>query len=63
MVIDPWGTVIAQAPDGVAIVHAELDLARVASIRRQIPVLANRRPEAVARVDAAHGPRPAKRGV
>jgi predicted amidohydrolase len=63
MVIDPWGTVIAQAPDGVAIVHAELDLARVASIRRQIPVLANRRPEAAARVDAPHGPRPAKRGV
>jgi predicted amidohydrolase len=35
----------------VAIVHAELDLERVASIRRQIPVLANRRPDAVARVD------------
>jgi predicted amidohydrolase len=44
MVIDPWGTLIAQAPDEVAIVHAELDLERVASIRRQIPVLANRRP-------------------
>jgi predicted amidohydrolase len=51
MVIDPWGTLIAQAPDEVAIVHAELDLERVASIRRQIPVLANRRPDAVARVD------------
>jgi predicted amidohydrolase len=50
MVIDPWGRVIAQAPDEVAIIHAELDLARVAAIRRQIPVLANRRPEAVARV-------------
>ena len=51
MVIDPWGTVIAQAPDEVAIIHAELDLDRVASIRRQIPVLANRRPDAVAQVD------------
>jgi predicted amidohydrolase len=44
MVIDPWGVVIAQAPDTVGIVRAELDTARVASIRRQIPVLANRRP-------------------
>lgn len=45
-VIDPWGTVIAQAPDAVSIVRAELDLDRVAAVRRQIPVLANRRPDA-----------------
>ncbi len=45
MVVDPWGTVVAQAPDRVAIVTAELDLARVRSIRRQIPALANRRPD------------------
>ena len=43
MVIDPWGTVIAQAPDTVSIVHATLDLTRVDAIRRGIPVLANRR--------------------
>ena len=47
MVVDPWGTVIAQAADEVAIVQAELDLDRVASIRRQVPVLANRRPDAI----------------
>jgi predicted amidohydrolase len=46
MVIDPWGTIVAQAPDAVAIVHADLDLDRVESLRRQIPVLANRRPDA-----------------
>ncbi len=46
MVVDPWGTVVAQAPDVVGIVRADLDLDRVASIRRQIPVLANRRPAA-----------------
>jgi predicted amidohydrolase len=58
MVIDPWGTVIAQASDEVAIVHAELDLERVASIRRQIPVLANRRADAVARIERPpEGPR------
>ena len=46
VVIDPWGTIVAQAPDVVGIIRAELDLERVASIRRQIPVLANRRPDA-----------------
>ena len=46
MIVDPWGTVLAQAADTVAIVRAELDLDRVAAVRRQIPVLANRRPDA-----------------
>jgi len=45
MVIDPWGTVIAQAPDAVTIIHADLDLGRVAALRRGIPALANRRPD------------------
>src|SRR5436190_5787893 len=46
MVIDPWGTVIAQAPDTVGVIRAELDLDRVAEVRRGIPALANRRPDA-----------------
>ena len=46
MVIDPWGTVVAQAPDRVGIVRADIDTERVASVRRQIPALANRRPDA-----------------
>jgi predicted amidohydrolase len=45
MVIDPWGTVIAQAPDAVAIVPVVVDLDRVTAVRRQIPALANRRPD------------------
>ncbi len=44
MVIDPWGTVVAQAPDRESIVHAVIDTDRVTGVRRQIPVLANRRP-------------------
>jgi predicted amidohydrolase len=44
MVIDPWGIVVAQAPDRESIVHAVIDTDRVAAVRRQIPVLANRRP-------------------
>jgi predicted amidohydrolase len=37
MIVDPWGIVIAQAPDGPGVVVADLDLDRVASARRQIP--------------------------
>ena len=43
MVIDPWGTVIAQAPDTVGIAVADLDLDRLKEIRRDLPSLANRR--------------------
>jgi predicted amidohydrolase len=46
MVIDPWGTVVAQASDGVGIVRADVETDRVAAVRRQIPSLANRRPKA-----------------
>jgi predicted amidohydrolase len=43
MIIDPWGTVLAQAPDAVGIVTADLDLGRLDEIRRDLPSLANRR--------------------
>ncbi|MGX6608596.1 carbon-nitrogen hydrolase family protein [Micromonosporaceae bacterium Da 78-11] len=43
MVIDPWGTVLAQAPDTVGIVTADLDLRRLEQIRIELPSLANRR--------------------
>ena len=33
MVIDPWGTVLAQAPDEVGIAVADIDLARLDRIR------------------------------
>jgi len=46
MVVDPWGTIVAQAPDTVGIVRAELVLDRVVALRAQIPVLTNRRPDA-----------------
>ncbi len=46
MIIDPWGTVVAQAPDTVGVITADIETDRVAAVRRQIPVLANRRPEA-----------------
>jgi predicted amidohydrolase len=49
MVVDPWGTVIAQAPDDIGIVHAVIDTERVASVRTKIPALRHLRPEAYAR--------------
>jgi predicted amidohydrolase len=43
MIIDPWGTVIAQAPDTTGITVADVDLERLHEIRRALPSLANRR--------------------
>ncbi len=43
MIIDPWGTVLTQAPDTVGIVTADLDLGRLETIREELPSLANRR--------------------
>jgi predicted amidohydrolase len=37
MVVDPWGVVIAQAPDGPGVVVADLQMERVAEVRRQLP--------------------------
>jgi predicted amidohydrolase len=45
MIIDPWGTVLATAPDGAGIAIADCDLEALARIRQELPSLANRRPE------------------
>jgi predicted amidohydrolase len=37
MIVDPWGVIVAQAPDGPGVVVADLDLDRVRSIRQQLP--------------------------
>ncbi len=45
MVVDPWGEILAEVPDstGVGIALAEIDLDRVASVRRAIPIQSHRR--------------------
>ena len=43
MIVDPWGTVIAQAPDEIGVTVADLDLDRLHRIRTELPSLANRR--------------------
>ena len=48
LIVDPWGVVVAQAPDAPGHVAAELDLGRVDAVREQIPALTQRRPEVYA---------------
>ena len=45
MIVDPWGTVLAEVQDGAGFCIADLDLGRVAAVRAQIPSLQNRRPD------------------
>ncbi len=54
MIVDPWGTIVAQCSDGQGIAVADVDLEKVAAARRRIPVQAHRRPEVYGKV----GPRP-----
>jgi deaminated glutathione amidase len=44
-IVDPWGTVLASAPQGERFVAADLDLAAQEDVRESLPSLANRRPE------------------
>jgi len=48
LIVDPWGLVLAQMPDCVGQVTAELDLERQEDIRARLPVLQNRRLDAAA---------------
>jgi deaminated glutathione amidase len=46
MIVDPWGIVLAHAPDRECHIVADLDLEAQARTRRDLPALANRRPSA-----------------
>jgi predicted amidohydrolase len=46
MIVDPWGSVLAEAPDEECFVAADLDLDAQDQLREKLPSLANRRPEA-----------------
>lgn len=43
MVVDPWGQVLAVHPEGEGVVLAEIDQARLAQVRQQLPALGHRR--------------------
>jgi predicted amidohydrolase len=46
MVVDPWGVVLAQAPDTECFVAADLDITVQNEMRASLPSLRNRRPQA-----------------
>jgi predicted amidohydrolase len=45
MIVDPWGTVCAQAGEDEEIIYAQLDSRRMEQVRRRLPLLSHRRPE------------------
>jgi predicted amidohydrolase len=46
LIADPWGLVLALAPDEETVISAELDRARLADVRTKLPSLATRQPGA-----------------
>lgn len=50
-IIDPWGTVLARAPERESFVVADLDFAMQAELRGQLPVIKNRRPDVYGELD------------
>lgn len=46
LVVDPWGTVLADSPDKEGVVTADLDFEYLEKLRTQLPSLANRQPDA-----------------
>ncbi|MDX6627263.1 MAG: deaminated glutathione amidase [Solirubrobacterales bacterium] len=45
-IVDPWGRLLASAPDAECFVAADLDFGEQDRVRESLPSLANRRPEA-----------------
>ena len=43
MIVDPWGTVLAEADDREMIISSDIDLDKVQESQRAIPVLENDR--------------------
>jgi predicted amidohydrolase len=60
-IVDPWGVVLATAPDGECFIAADLDLAGQERIRETLPALANRRPQAYAWPEALAAAHPEAR--
>jgi deaminated glutathione amidase len=48
MIIDPWGLVLAVAPDKETHVIADLDMEQLAAVRERLPALRHARPELLA---------------
>jgi len=44
-IVDPWGTVLAQAPDRECVIYADYDAGYLEEVRSRIPVWNHRRPD------------------
>ena len=51
MIVDPWGSVVAQVPDKTGVALAEVDLAHLKSVRERMPVMKHRRPDIYGEVE------------
>ncbi|HSK29974.1 MAG TPA: carbon-nitrogen hydrolase family protein [Candidatus Limnocylindria bacterium] len=43
MIVDPWGRVLAELPDGPGVITADIDLQYLAKVRAELPSLKHRR--------------------
>jgi nitrilase len=43
MIVNPWGKIIAELPDGPGVITAEIDLDYLAKVRGELPALKHRR--------------------
>ena len=43
MIVDPWGTILAELADGPGVIMAEIDLDRLANVRAELPALEHRK--------------------
>lgn len=43
MIVDPWGTILAEVPRGTGVICGQLDTEYLQSVRRNFPVIAHRR--------------------
>lgn len=43
LIVDPWGEIVAELPEGDGVITADIDPGRIASVRAQLPSLEHRR--------------------
>ncbi|XP_067328671.1 deaminated glutathione amidase isoform X1 [Anolis sagrei] len=55
MVVDPWGSVVAQCHDGPGLCYAEIDLEYLNRVRKEMPVFRHRRSDLYGRVALQRG--------
>jgi predicted amidohydrolase len=61
MIVDPWGIVLASAPDTEGAIVAELNFDQLHAVRRRIPVLSHRREDVYGFAEAVADPSGAAR--